>query len=47
MWEVSMEGFHNRNTYVLKLLVNVVSARVETLVSGNKCMPVSKESAVL
>jgi hypothetical protein len=33
-----------KNTYILKLLLNVVTAGIEVLVSGNKiCMPVSRE----
>jgi hypothetical protein len=38
---------YTKNTYILKLLLNVVTAGIEALVaSGNKfCMPVSKKSA--
>jgi hypothetical protein len=39
---------HTKNRYVLKLILNVVTAGIETLVSGNKffCTPVSKKPAL-
>jgi hypothetical protein len=39
-------NYYVKNTYILKLLLNLVTAGIEALVSGNKfCMPVSKKSA--
>jgi hypothetical protein len=34
-----------KNTYALKLRLNIVTARIEALVSGNKFLFVSKKSA--
>jgi hypothetical protein len=46
--EATRKILYTKNMYLLKLLLNVVTAGIETLVmSGNKfCTPVSKKTAV-